>query len=72
MPSGTGEGDSLEKFCLLPFEEWEKVPDRADEGLFTTCFSVLLDFQRPLHDADRLPSHADSRELTLIHIRFKK
>ena len=29
----TGEGDNPKKFCLLPFEEWEKVPDRADEGL---------------------------------------
>ena len=24
---------ALNGYCLLPFEEWEKVPDRADEGL---------------------------------------
>jgi hypothetical protein len=32
MPRGTGEGDNLNQLSLLPFEEWEKVPDRADEG----------------------------------------
>ncbi len=30
----TGEGDNPKKFCLLPFEEWEKVADRPDEGAF--------------------------------------
>jgi hypothetical protein len=27
MPSGTGEGDKLEKFCLRPSEGWEKVAE---------------------------------------------
>ena len=34
MPSGTGEGDNLIKFCLHPSEGWEKVADRPDEGPF--------------------------------------
>ena len=25
MPSGTGEGDNLNRFCLRPSEGWEKV-----------------------------------------------
>jgi hypothetical protein len=33
MRRRTGEGDNLNKFCLLPSEGWEKVPDRADKGL---------------------------------------
>ena len=33
-PSATGEGVNLNQFCLLPFEEWEKVADRPDEGPF--------------------------------------
>jgi hypothetical protein len=26
-PRATGEGDNLKQFCLLPFEEWEKVAE---------------------------------------------
>ncbi len=28
--------------CLLPFEEWEKVADRPDEGLLTTNVFLTL------------------------------
>ena len=31
---------NLKRFCLLPSEGWEKVPDRADEGLFDPSDSI--------------------------------
>ena len=45
MPRGTGEGDNLKQFCLLPFEEWEKVADRPDEG--TSVHNLISDHHAP-------------------------
>jgi hypothetical protein len=45
MPCGTGEGNNLQKFRLLPFGEWEKVADRPDEGLFAES-QLPKDFEK--------------------------
>ena len=54
MPGGTGEGDNLKKFCLLPFEEWEKgelANGRADEGPLAADISLV---NKGLHEAQRV------------------
>jgi hypothetical protein len=38
MRRRTGEGDNPKKFCLLPFEEWEKVAEGRMRALFTKGF----------------------------------
>jgi hypothetical protein len=40
MPRGTGEGDNLKQFCLLPFEEWEKVGEARMRALAAVTMQI--------------------------------
>ena len=39
---GTGEGDNLKQFCLLPFEEWEKVAEGRMRALWLQVLQSKL------------------------------
>jgi hypothetical protein len=56
---------ALNSYCLLPSEGWEKVPDRADEGLLAgmSWAKIQLEFQ-PTNT--NIPSRIAPARLTRI------
>jgi hypothetical protein len=48
MPSGTGEGDNLKRFCLRPSEGWEKVAEGRMRALQRMIQQVTIMLYIPL------------------------